>query len=238
MPPVTRDADRGATSPNAAPLRKTHRDPKRTRDRILARATAEFSVKGYDGATVDAIAARCRLSKNMIYYYFGSKEGLFVAVLERMYERLRARQRDFSIRSRDPVQAMAQLVAHTFEAFLEHPEVIRLLNDENMHKGRHIRRSQRIRELYDPLLDTIREVLERGSAQGVFRSDIDPVTLYVSLSSLAYHYLSNQYTLNMALGVDLTSEEACRKWLAHITEMIIVYCRDGAGRQLRAADCA
>lgn len=205
-----------------------------TRERILEQATAEFAAKGFDGSRVDAIATASRVSKNMLYHYFGSKDGLFVAVLERMYETLRARQRDFSIRACDPVTAMRELVAHTFFAFHDQPQAIWLLNDENMHKGRHIRHSKRIRALYDPLLDTISEVLRRGSAEGIFRTDIDPVVLYLSLSSMVYHYLSNQFTLKMALNIDLDSVEARRRWLEHIQEMIVLYCRAGARKQSRA----
>src|SRR5215213_5474718 len=164
-------------------MRKGAGDPEKTRERILLHATAEFAARGYDGARVDGIARRCRLSKNMLYHYFGSKEGLFIAVLERAYETLRKRQRDFAIRGSDPGEAMRRLVAHTFQALLEHQEFIALLNSENLHKGRHIQRSRHIRQLYDPLVDTIREVLRRGAAQGLFRPDIDPVTLYLSLSS-------------------------------------------------------
>jgi TetR/AcrR family transcriptional regulator len=218
-----------------ARVRKTGSDPHKTRERILARATAEFAARGFEGARVDAIARRCGLAKNMLYHYFGSKEGLFIAVLERMYETLRARQRDFAVRGSDPVQAMRQLVAHTFSALLEHSEAIALLNDENLHKGRHARRSKRIRALYDPLVDTIREVLERGAAQGIFRADIDPVTLYLSLSSLAYHYVSNQYTLKAAFGIDFTTKTRRKAWLAHITDMILTYCRSGAGTVVRRA---
>jgi len=115
-----------------------------TRERILVHATAEFAAKGFEGARVDTIARRCRLAKNMLYHYFGSKEGLFIAVLERMYETLRARQRDFAIRGQRPGQRDAPLVAHTFSALLEHREAIALLNNENLHKGRHARRSKRI----------------------------------------------------------------------------------------------
>jgi len=205
----------------------------KTRERILLRATAEFAAKGFDGARVDAIARRCRLAKNMLYHYFGSKEGLFIAVLERTYETLRARQRDFAIRGSDPVNAMRRLIAHTFSALLEHREAIALLNNENLHKGRHVRRSKRIRALYDPLVDTIREVLRRGAAQGIFRADIDPVTLYLSLSSLAYHYISNQYTLNAAFGIDFGAEARRKAWLAHITDMILTYCQSEAGAAVR-----
>lgn len=221
-------------------MRRKSRNPERTREKILREATAEFAARGYDGARVDSIATRCRLSKNMLYHYFGSKEGLFIAVLEDMYEMLRKRQRDFAVRAADPVKAMRQLIAHTFSALLEHPEVIALLNSENLHHGRHIRRSRRIRDLYDPLVDTIREALRRGVAGGVFRPSVDPVTLYLSLSSLAYHYLSNQYTLKAAFGIDFTSAERRRAWLNHITEMVLAYCAaeteaGGAARRSAAA---
>jgi len=210
----------------AAATAKTRiRDPERTRAKILAQATAEFSAKGFNGARVDSIAARCRLSKNTLYYYFGSKEGLFVAVLEGVYERLRQRQSDFSVREVNPVEALRRMVVETFHAFRDHPEAIRLLNEENLHKARHVRRSNRMRQLYDPLVGTIKEVLDRGSAQGVLRPGIDPVRLYLSLSSLAYHFLSNSHTLEIALARDFSSEKAHRDWIDHITDMMLVYCR-------------
>jgi TetR/AcrR family transcriptional regulator len=205
-------------------MRRKSRNPERTRQKILREATAEFAARSYDGARVDSIARRCRLSKNMLYHYFGSKEGLFIAVLERMYETLRKRQRDFAARAGDPVKAMRQLVAHTFSALLDHPEVIALLNSENFHHGRHIKRSRRVRDLYDPLVDTIREVLRRGVAEGVFRPNIDPVTLYISFSSMAYHYISNQYTLHAIFDMDFTSTERRRAWVNHISDMVLAYC--------------
>ena len=203
------------------------RDPARTREKILTHATAEFARRGFDGARVDRISAKCKLSKNMLYYYFQSKEGLFVAVLERMYEKLRGEQKDLAVRASGPVSALKQLVDHTFHALLRNHGAISLLNEENRHKGRHIRQSRRMRDLYNPLVDTIRFVLERGGQEGVFRKDIDPVYVYLSLSSMCYHYLSNQYTLEVALGVDLTSETARSRWLAHITETMVLFCTPG-----------
>jgi TetR/AcrR family transcriptional regulator len=201
------------------------RDPVRTRERILRNATTEFAAKGYDAGRVEAIARRSKVSKNMLYHYFRSKEGLFVAVLERMYERFRANQQDLAIRDGDPLTAMRQLVAHTFHALLDHPEVIALLNAENLQKGRHIQHSARIRDLYDPLVRTIADVLNRGEEAGIFRPNIDPVTLYLTLSSLAYHYISNQHTLKAAFGIDFTAPERQKAWLAHITEMVVGFCR-------------
>lgn len=204
------------------------KDPGRTRERILDRATAEFARKGYDGARVDSIARRCRLAKNMIYYYFGNKEGLFVAVLERLYEQVRRRQRDLDVRSKEPVEAMRLLILHTFRAFTDHPEAIRLFNEENLHKGRHIRRSSRVHGLYTPLIDTIADVLERGSRSGDFREGLDPARVYLAVSALCYHYLSSQYTLTVALGVDLGTQDSRETWLKEVTEMVLSYCRSPA----------
>lgn len=207
------------------------RDPARTREKILTQATREFASKGFDGARVDAIALRCKLSKNMLYYYFESKEGLFVAVLERMYEKLRTQQKDLSVRASDPVVALEQLVRHTFNALLENPAAIRLMNEENLHKGRHIRQSRRVRELYNPLVETIRFILRRGHEDGVFRDDVDPASIYLTLASLCYHYLSNQYTLEVALGVDLGSEKARERWLDHIVDLLNRFCAEAPEKQ-------
>ncbi len=209
-------------------MRKAGSDPRKTRNRILTHASDEFAARGYDGARVDSIARRCRLSKNMLYHYFGSKEGLFIEVLERMYETLRTHQDELSIRHNDPVEAMQQLIAHTFSALLANPHVIPLLNTENLQKGRHAKRSPRIRALYHGLIKTIDEVLQRGAAEGIFRPGIDALKLYLSLSSLAYHYISNQYTLEAAFGIDFRAPRQRKAWLAHMTELVLIYCQDGA----------
>ena len=192
---------------------------------------AEFATKGYDGARVDSIAHRCRLSKNLLYHYFKSKEGLFIAVLENAYETFRSRQSDFAIRDSNPIDAMRQLIAYTFDALLENQDFIALLNTANLHKGRHLRRSPIIRSLYDPLVDTVREILRRGAAVGVFRPNIDPVNLYLSLSSLSYNYISNQYTLKVAFGIDLMAKKRRAIWLAHVTDLILTYCSVNARRR-------
>jgi TetR/AcrR family transcriptional regulator len=206
-------------------MKKVYAEAERTRELILTQSMAEFAMKGYDGARVDSIARRCNFSKFTLYHYFGSKEGLFVAVLERAYQNLRSHQHDLSISTNDPVKAMRQLIVHTFSAFLANQDLIALLNSENLHKGRHIRKSKIIRSLYDPLIGTIRETLQKGVAEGIFRPNIDPINLYVSLSALAYNVISNRYTLKMALGIDFTSPKYRKVWLAHITELILSFCR-------------
>jgi TetR/AcrR family transcriptional regulator len=211
--------------PDPNSMKKSNANSDRTRRLILKHAMTEFATKGYDGARVDSIARRFGLSKNMLYHYFGSKEGLFIAVLEDAYEAFRARQQDIEIDSTDPIKAMRRLIVHTFFALVENENFIALLNSENFHKGRHIRRSRLIRSLYNPLIDKIREILRDGAAQGVFKNNIDPIHLYVSFSALAYHYLSNRHTLNAALGIDFTTPRRRAAWLAYITELIMNHCQ-------------
>lgn len=205
-------------------MKRPNANSDRTRKLILKHAMNEFATKGYDGARVDSIARRFGLSKNMLYHYFGSKEGLFIAVLEDAYEVFRARQHDIEISTTDPMEAMRQLIVHTFAALIENDKFIALLNSENLHKGRHIRRSRLIRSLYNPLIDKIREILRDGASKGIFKKNIDPIHLYVSFSALAYHYVSNQHTLNAALGIKFATPKRQAAWLAYITELIMNHC--------------
>jgi len=179
---------------------------------------------GFGGARVDRIAERSNLSKNMLYYYFKSKEGLFIAVLERMYQSLRDQQKDLSVRASDPLHAMEQLIYHTFHALKDNPNTILLMNEENKHRGKYIRKSDRMRDLYNPLVDTVSFILEKGHKDGIFRSGLDPTEMYLSLSSMCYHVLSNKYTLEIALNRDLSSAKAQNKWLDHVINIILLYC--------------
>jgi TetR/AcrR family transcriptional regulator len=199
-------------------------DPTRVREKILKQATEEFARIGFEGARVDRIAQRCGVSKNMLYYYFKSKEGLFVATLERMYQELRDQQKDLSVRASDPIAAMKQLVHHTFFAFKDNPSAIRLMNEENKHRGKYIRKSVRMRDLYNPLVETIGFILERGAKDSKFKAQLDPTIIYLTLSSLCYHYLSNQYTLQIALDRDLGSDSAQQLWLDHVSNLVLLYC--------------
>ncbi|HEY2248359.1 MAG TPA: TetR family transcriptional regulator [Bradyrhizobium sp.] len=207
-----------------AVLARRSNDPARTREKILTKASEEFARLGFEGARVDRIAERCGLSKNMLYYYFHSKEKLFIAALERMYETLRDRQKDLSLRTSDPIIAMKQLIHHTFEALESNPDAIRLMNEENKHRGKYLRKSQRVRDLYNPLVETIGFILERGRKEGVFRSGLDPAIVYLTFSSMCYHFLSNQFTLQIALNRDFESEKVRKAWIDHVTKVALLYC--------------
>jgi TetR/AcrR family transcriptional regulator len=205
-------------------LARRSNDPARTREKILAKASEEFARLGFEGARVDRIAERCAVSKNMLYYYFHSKEKLFIAALERMYETLRETQKDLSLRTSDPIVAMEQLIRHTFEALESNPDAIRLMNEENKHRGKYLRKSARVRDLYNPLVETIAFILERGRKEGLFRSGLDPAIVYLTFSSMCYHFLSNQFTLQIALNRDFESDEARDAWIDHVTRVALLYC--------------
>lgn len=197
------------------------RDPDRTRRRILDAATAEFARYGLGGARVDRIAARSGANKRMLYYYFGSKEGLFLAALEESYARIRTAERGLDLEHSDPREALRRLVDFTWRYFVENPEFMTLLNSENLHKGRHVKRSRRVREMHSPLVGRLRAILRRGEKAGLFRAGVDPVQLYISIAGEGYFYLSNRYTLSRIFDRDLMDRRALAARARHNADMIL-----------------
>src|SRR3984957_7998808 len=204
-------------------LPKVVRNPEASRARILDAARIEFVSYGLSGGRVDRIAAQSGVNKNLIYHYFGSKDALYLAVLERIYPDLRARQRDQDLRSLPPVEGMKRLVSSTFDHFVATPDLIRLMSIENIHYAEHLKSSRTTKSLYSGLLDTIRILLKRGQEQGVFRGHVDPVDLYLSISGLAYFFLSNQHTLSWLLDRDLAARRRVLRRRQHVVEMVLSY---------------
>jgi TetR/AcrR family transcriptional regulator len=194
-----------------------------SRDRILQAALQEFAHKGIDGARVDEIARVSGANKNMIYHYFKSKENLFVAVLESVYENVRSRQQDLSLRDLDPVAAMRRLIEHTADIWIEVPEFNRLLASENLHQAKHVRRSKKIQSMYSPLIDTLKGILERGVKDGVFRDGVDPVDLYISVTSLSAHYVAHHFTFDAIFKTNLMSPKKIAQRKSTISTMILRY---------------
>jgi TetR/AcrR family transcriptional regulator len=206
-----------------APAAPRVRDARRTRERILTIASEEFAARGYDGARIEAIVKRCRMSKNLLYHYFEGKEALFIEVMERAYASMRTRQNEVTLTGRDPRGDMHTLVLHMVRHFAEEPEFISLLSTENLHKARHIRKSRVIAEMFNPLIGTLKRLVREGQQQGVFRKDADWVDLYISISGLASYFVSNRYTLSTVLDVDLTSPARMKRRLEHVPEMVLSY---------------
>jgi AcrR family transcriptional regulator len=196
------------------------RDPEATRERILAAATSEFARHGLGGARVDRIAIQAGANKAMLYYYFSDKDDLFRAALRRMYDGIRSAEQRLQLLDLPPLEAIERLVEFTWTYYIEHPEFLSLLNSENLHEGRHLKRFAQVRDTNSLLVATLTEVLRRGEAQKAFRPGVDALQLYISIAALGYFYLSNNHTLSQAFDRDLGSKSEYRARLAHMTAMI------------------
>jgi AcrR family transcriptional regulator len=221
MPARRTTAPRPAAAPSA--VARPQRDALRTRATILDAATHEFATHGLGGARVDRIAAGAKTNKRMLYYYFGGKDDLFLAVLERAYERIRIEEQALHLEGLPPMTAIERLVAFTWSYFLRHPEFLSLLNTENLHRAEHLRRSAKIRALHSPLIAMLSTLLARGAREGVFRRGVDPVQLYISIAALGYFYLSNNATLSEIFGRNLKSRPALAERLDHVTALVKTY---------------
>jgi AcrR family transcriptional regulator len=219
------DAVAGSKRARSRVRRDGTRDSERTQAAILAAATREFARHGLGGARVDRIAAGARTNKRMLYYYYGGKEALFVAVLEDCYARIRRAENALSLLDVDPVESVRRLVEFTWNYYLRHPEFLTLLNSENLHGARHVRKSPNVREMNSPLIETLGEVLERGRGSGVFRRDVDALQLYVSIAALSYFYLSNNQTLSAVFGRNLATPQARKERLQHMVDVVLGYLR-------------
>jgi TetR/AcrR family transcriptional regulator len=219
--PADGEATDGRASSQAG--QRIVRDPVGTKRRILAAAGEEFAHRGYDGARVEAIVRRSKVSKNLLYYYFGSKEGLFIAVLEAAYARLHEQQARMGVADVSPLEAVRELVTDLFHYWRESRDFIGFLTSENFHRAKHIKRSRFARDAYAGMIERLGRVLEAGAKAGVFRPGVDATDLYISISGLSYQYFANQHTLSYVLGKDLSSEEAMRVRLAHTQDVILGY---------------
>ena len=199
------------------------RNPARNQERILKAATEEFARFGLGGARVDRIAARAGANKRMLYYYYGNKEDLFLKVLEARYAHIRRAELGLHLLDLDPIQGMRRMVEFTWNYYLKHPEFLTLLNSENLHRGRHLKRSRDIAAMHSPLIALLRDLLIRGERAGKFRKGVDPVQLYISIAGLGYFYLSNRHTLSTIFERDLLAPKSKAERLKHMTELVLGY---------------
>jgi len=207
----------------APPPEPRTRDAERSRQAILDAAREAFAEHGLGGTRLEAIAERAGVDKRLIYYYFDSKDRLFLAALEDVYLGIRHAEAELRLDTLEPVDAIRRLIDFTWRYYLDHPEFIALINSENLHRARHLAQSARIREMHSPLVATLGAVLERGRAAGVFRGGVDPQQLYISLAGLAYFYLSNRHTLSVIFGRPTDTPRALAQRLAHVHDVILGY---------------
>jgi AcrR family transcriptional regulator len=200
-------------------------DADETRNNILEVAAREFADKGLAGARIDEIAEKTASSKRMIYYYFGGKDELYRAVLERSYGQIRAREDAASFETLPADKALEAQIAHTFDYHAEHPEFVRLVMNENIHHGAHIGHIEGLKERNRSVIASLRAIIDKGAADGIFRSGIDPVDLHMSISALCFYNVSNRYTFASNFGVDMSSGKSLKKRRAQIAEIILAWVR-------------
>ncbi|WP_290054892.1 TetR/AcrR family transcriptional regulator [Amycolatopsis solani] len=199
------------------------RDKERTRADILAVATREFADKGYTGARVDEIAARTSTTKRMIYYYFGGKEQLYLAVLEQAYSTIRKLEAQLDVDHLDPEEALRQLAGLTFDHHEANPDFIRLVSIENIHRAEHLAQSRILAGLADPALGGITRILERGRASGRFRADADPLDIHMLISSFCVFRLANRHTFQAIFGRDMLDASRREHYRTMLGDLVIDY---------------
>ena len=207
--------------PSAGPARERQRDRERTRAEILDVATREFAEHGFSGARVDEIAERTRTTKRMLYYYFESKEGLYVAVLERAYASIRAAEQEIDLDHLDARTAIRRLAELTFDHHEEHPDFIRLVSIENIHRGEHM--SDRLANLNMPAIDLIARILERGRAEGVFARDVDAIDVHMMISAFCVFRVANRHTFGTIFDRDPLDPRRREHYRAMVGDMVVAY---------------
>ena len=205
------------------PAKPITRDPEKSRANILQAARTEFARSGLGGARVDQIAKMAGINKRMLYHYFGNKDDLFCAVLEANYAHKRDSEKALELEQEEPVEAIRKLIALTWDYYLQYPEFLTLLNSANLHQAKHLKKSTEIRKMHTPFVSMIKGVLDKGVSQKLFKKNVDPAQLYISIAGLSYFYLSNQYTLSAIFGRNLLAPAARKERLAHMTDVVLSY---------------
>ena len=192
-----------------------------TREAILRGATEVFARDGFAGGRVEQISKAAQSHDRMIYYYFGSKQGLFTAVLEDVYRQFNAAESELALDAEQPVAALTTVIGFVWRYYQQHPEFITLLNTENQLRGQHIAASPGMRDYSSPVLAITDQVLHSGVAQGVFRGDVSARDVYLMIAALGYFYLSNRFTLSSFLGEDLQAPAALAHWETFIIDAVL-----------------
>jgi AcrR family transcriptional regulator len=220
------DADRarpaepsGGSGPRLG-RRPPARDAEATKQRILRASRAEFARYGYSGARIDRIARAARTNKRMLYYHVGNKDALYLEALESAYADIRTAEQQLRLEEEEPLEAIERLVRFTWDYFVATPEFIALLNTENLHKARHIKRSRHIGSMNSPVVATVGRILDEGVRRGLIRPGIDPLQLYISIASLCYFYLSNLHTLTVVFDGNLKDQRALDTRVAHVVDLV------------------
>jgi AcrR family transcriptional regulator len=214
-------AAQGAPFSAVRPLGVRAQAAQATRENILRAATKVFAKHGFAGGRIEQISKAAKSYDRMIYYYFGSKEGLFIAVLEEMYRRFNEAEAKLALDVDTPVEALTAVIRFMWGYYHRNPEFITLLNTENLHRGKHIAKSLRAREFSSPAVDVLGQVLGRGVEHKLFRADVAARDVYLMIASMGYFYLSNRFTLSAFLGEELETPAALAHWEAFVIDSVL-----------------
>jgi AcrR family transcriptional regulator len=212
--------------PDAAPSGDgpvPQRDAGRTRTEILDIATREFADRGYNGARVDEIATKTRTTKRMIYYYFGSKEQLYIAVLERVYLEIRTAEQTLDVDGLDPVDAIRRIAELTFDHHQSHPDFIRLVSIENINRAEHMAKSPTFPGQNASVVSLIEQILARGREQGRFAREVDALDVHMLISSYCVFRVANRHTFNTIFGRDLADPALRDRYRAMLGDLVVAY---------------
>jgi AcrR family transcriptional regulator len=209
--------------PVVGPRKSRKNNPEKTRENILQEAIVEFVQQGLSGARVDAIADRIHTSKRMIYYYFGSKEQLYVEVLEKLYGDIRNTENRLNLSELAPVDAIRRLVEFTFDHHDRNVDFVRIVSIENIHNAEYVKRSDAIKAMNNTVLDALGVTLRRGADEGVFRSGLDPLDVHLLMSSFCFYRVSNRHTLSEMFQIDLPNERIKQRHREMICESVLRY---------------
>lgn len=222
MSSIPRGEPRGRDKGRNAAMRKP-KAPEANRASIVAAAIDEFAARGFKGASMDAIAARTNTTRALINYYFGSKEKLYIAVLEQVYSEIREAETELDLDHLAPVDAVRRIVEFTYNYYLTHEGFVRLVVAENQARGRHLRKSKAMRTLNRPIIDRLARVIERGQAEGLFRSGVDPVEVHKSIAALGMFNVTNRYTFGAIFQRDMGAKGDVASRRDIVADMILSY---------------
>lgn len=208
--------------PHTAPKKQPRsRDPERTKAQLTESALREFADHGFHGARVDRITRAVGCNPRLLYHYFGSKEKLYVSVIEHIFADIRAQERDLELARLDPLSAMRRLVEFTYDFFDNNPLFVKMTRNENLLEGKFIVQTQAVRTSSQPLIDAISGIITRGRAEGVFHHGYDALQIYITIVALSAHHLNNGHTLTAIFGVDLLSPAWRQERRAHSIELVL-----------------
>ncbi|WP_248799427.1 TetR/AcrR family transcriptional regulator [Pseudomonas sp. MWU13-2105] len=210
-------------APPVVPRKSRKNNPEKTRENILQEAIVEFVQQGLSGARVDAIAERTHTSKRMIYYYFGSKERLYVEVLEKLYGDIRSTESRLNLTELEPREAIRRMVEFTFDHHDRNVDFVRIVSIENIHKGEYVKQSKAIRSLNVTILTALGEILQRGARQGLFRSGLEPLDVHLLVSSFCFYRVSNRHTIGEIFQLDFSDEQIKARHREMICESVLRY---------------